>query len=393
MEQLQNLLSQEPTKETWEQLIEFLDNWSDEASLSTALDYAEQQLDEWPDYLRAAPSQQWTAIQNGASLPPWWKLVRHIEIGEDDNILEPFPVEALQNITSIKLVNCDLLPEDLYLLARLNKLGTLDWYDLIDSLDEWPEDEQISEILDYAEEQLADWSDEDREAPQENWKAIREGAPIPRWWRLVRHLELGEYDNSELSPIEAFINLTSLEFNGINLGSLEILTELTKLTSLKLVDDLIPFSIEPLSKLTQLRYLRLTLAELTDLDGLDELKNLEYLDLSDNNGLTNIDSLAVLNKLTWLSLEDCEELNDLTPLSTLTKLKTLDLSNCKSLTDISSLAGLNQLESLYLKGCDALTDISPLANLHALRKLDISDCDAITDLSPLESLSNCRIRQ
>ena len=392
METLQNILSQEPTQEAWEELIEFLNNWSDEVSLSRALNYTEQQLEEWPDYLRTTPSQEWTAIQNGASLPPWWKLVRHIEIGEDDNILEPFPIEALENITSIELNDCDLLPEDLYLLARANKLGTLKWYDLIDSLDEWPEDEPITEILDYAEEQLADWSDEDREAPKQDWEAIREGAPIPRWWSLVRHLELEEEDG-ELSPIEAFTNLTSLDLSENHLISLEPLEQLIGLRSLKLVDDLVPFSIEPLTRLTQLVSLRLALPGLIDIDGLDELKNLEELDLSSNYELTNIDSLAALNQLIWLSLEDCPELTNLTPLSTLSELKTIDLSSCKSLTDVSPLAGLHKLQYLNLKGCDALTDISPLANLNELRELDLTDCHRITDLSSLAALTNCRIHR
>ncbi len=366
MEQLQNILSEKLTEKMWEQLIECLDNWSNEASFSTALDYAEQQLEMYPyylQYLRKAPKEQWKAIQNGRSLPPWWKLVRHLEIGEDDHILEPFPVEAIENITSIELNNCDLLPEDLYLLARLNKLGTLDWYDLISSLEEWPEDEPISGILDDAEAQLTDWSDKDRKAPKEVWEAIREDAPIPRWWSLVRHLELGENDSNELSPIEAFTNLTYLEFNGINLGSLELLESLTKLTSLTLIDNLLVFGIEPLSKLTQLVYLRLSLPELENVDGLEALKNLVTLDLSYNYELTDIKSLAGLHKLTWLSLEDCEKITDLTALSTLTELKTLDLSKCKSLIDISPLATLHQLEYLYLTDCDALTEMSPLRGL------------------------------
>jgi Leucine-rich repeat (LRR) protein len=283
-------------------------------------------------------------------------------------------MEALQNILSQELT------EEI-------------WEELINLLENWEDSDSFSMALDYAAQKLENWSNEDRKAPQENWEAIREGAPIPRWWQLVRHLELGEYDDSKLSPIEAFINLTSLEFSGVNLGSLELLTELTKLTSLKLVDDLIPFDIKPLGKLTQLKYLRLALPELTDLDGLDELINLEELDLSYNFDLTNIEALATLVKLDYLKLGDCRKIVDLSPLSQLTTLRILDLTNCSSITDISALAGLNQLEYLYLKGCESLTDVSPLANLHTLRELDISDCDGITDISPLISLTNCQIRQ
>jgi hypothetical protein len=364
MERLQNILSQQPESDNWEELIECLDNWQDYVSLSAAVEYAEQQLSNWPDYLRTPPSHQWQAIQDGAPLPRWWKLVRHLQLGIEDNILDPFPVEGLETITSIELEEDSCLSaEELHLLARVNKLGSLRWFDLIESLEELPDDEPIDEILDAAEQQLSNLPDEKRTIPTQYWKEIREGTePIPRWWKLVRHLKLGE-DDGELSPIEAFINLTSLDISNSHLISIEPLAKLPNLTSLKLVDDLVPFDIEPLTNLTQLVSLRLALPELTDVNQLAELNNLEKLDLSDGFELTNIQSLASLKKLSWLSLEECRELTDLTPLSQLTALRYLNLSNCQSITNVSPLGELNQLQFLDLTGCDALTDFSPLAGL------------------------------
>ena len=69
MERLQYILSQEPDSDIWEKVMGCLDNWQDYASLSAAVDYAEQQLANWPDYLPTAPSRQWEAIQDGAPLP------------------------------------------------------------------------------------------------------------------------------------------------------------------------------------------------------------------------------------------------------------------------------------------------------------------------------------
>jgi len=364
MEQLRSILSQEPDSDTWEELIECLDNWQDYASLSAAVDYAEQQLGDWPDYLRTAPSRQWEAIQDGAPLPRWWNLVRHITLRRDDNILEPFPVEGLENITSIELEeDIWFSAEELNLLSTVSKLGALEWYDLIESLEQLPEDEAIDEILDAAEQQLTNLPDEKRTVPTEYWQEIREGTtPIPPWWKLVRHLELGE-DDGELLPVEAFTNLTSLDISNCHLIDIDPLAELTNLTSLKLVDNLIAFGIEPLTNLTQLVSLRLALSGLTHINELAELKNLEKLDLSYGFELTNIDGLVSLKKLTWLSLEECIELTDLTPLSELTALKYLDLSNCRCITDVSPLAELNQLEFVDLTGCDSLTDFSALAGL------------------------------
>jgi hypothetical protein len=101
MERLRYILSQAQNSATWEELIEYLDNWSDFASLSAAVDYAEQQLTTWPDYLRIAPSPQWQAIQAGAPIPGWWKLIRHIEMGQDDNLLTLLSPEVLENLTFI----------------------------------------------------------------------------------------------------------------------------------------------------------------------------------------------------------------------------------------------------------------------------------------------------
>lgn len=249
------------------------------------------------------------------------------------------------------------------MLGRANKLGALQWYDLIESLKELTDSEPIDEILDAAEQQLSNLPDDKRTVPADYWQEIREGTtPIPRWWKLVRHLKLGE-DDGTLSPIEAFTNLTSLDISNSHLISIEPLAELTNLTSLKLVDDLVPFDIEPLTKLTQLVSLRLALPELTDVNQLSKLKNLEKLDLSYGFELTDIQGLASLKKLSWLSLQECRELIDITALSQFTELSYLDLSYCKSITDVSPLAVLNKLQFLNIIGCEALTDLSPLAAL------------------------------
>jgi hypothetical protein len=56
----------------WKALIKCLDNWSDSASVSAAVAYAGQQLDNWSDdddYLRMAPSAQWEEINASAENP------------------------------------------------------------------------------------------------------------------------------------------------------------------------------------------------------------------------------------------------------------------------------------------------------------------------------------
>jgi Leucine-rich repeat (LRR) protein len=363
MEILQNILYREPDEKNWIELISSLENWQENSSLSEAIEYAERQLIKWPNYLRTAPSQSWKASQTGTTLPSWWKLVRHIELDEDDNIQAPFPAEGLKNITSIQLQeNCCFSAQELNLLADLNKLGVVGWYDLIASLEEWPEDKPMDKLLNAAEKQLSHLPDEERTITPGYWQTVRAKTSLPRWWKLVRHLKLAK-DDRELSPFEAFTNLTSLDISYSRLISIELLAKLTNLTSLKLVDELVPFNIEPLGKLTNLISLKLALPHLTNIDVLASLINLERLNLSYRLELSNFGVLATLKKLRWLSLEECAVLTDLTPLRQLASLRYLNLSNCKSITDISPLAGLNQLQLLDISGCEALNDLSPLAGL------------------------------
>jgi internalin A len=362
MEELQKILSQEESEEAWNQLIDYLDTWTDSDLWSTAIDYAQKQLKNWSDEQRKVPRKHWKAIQSNAHIPAWWPIVRHLDIEEDDNLLQPFIRQILDNITSIELINCNLAAAELSLLAELNKLGCLNWFDLIDSLDEWPEDEPIEEILASAEAQIKDWTDKSRKASRSDWISIRKGNLIPRWWKLVRYLKLEE-DDHEIKPLEAFTYLTILDASNATFVSIEDLAQLTNLLHLSFVEDLVSFGIEPISVLTNLTYLRLAIIELEDLYGLRNLQNLEFLDLSYNTDLIEIEDVAFLEKLDYLILDNCTQLTDITPLSELTQIRKLSLKDCTSLTDLSPLAGLYQLEYLNLEGCESLTDISSLSSL------------------------------
>ena len=392
MERLENIFSQQPDSDNWEQLIQCLDNWPDYPSLSAAVDYAQAQLTNWPDYLRTPPNRYWQAILDGAPLPGWWKLIRHIEWGGEDNIIDQFPIEGLENITSIKLeTNICLSGEELNFLARVNKLGALRWYDLIESLEELPEDEPIDEILDAAEQQLSNLPDEKRTVTTEYWQEILEGiTDIPRWWKLVRHIKLAEDDNFiDPFPRSILENLTSLDVGArrfIVPEELDVIAELTQLKSLNLSYQEFLGDLQPLTNLTKLVSLELIgCLNLIDLSGLSELVNLEKLDLSSCNQLSNLKPLTALKSLVWLKIEECEAVADLTPLSEITTLKFFNLSNCKSITDISPLAGLNQLKFLDLIGCDSLTDLTPLSNLTNLNELHLGG-DSIDNLSTVATL-------
>ncbi len=115
------------------------------------------------------------------------------------------------------------------------------------------------------------------------------------------------------------------------------LKDLTKLTSLKLVDC----------------------DSLQNVDGLTNCTSLISLDLSMSSykiydsTLQNVDALANLTKLTSLNLEGCSSLQNVDGLANLTKLNSLDLWECVSLQNLD---GLTNCTNLKVTICQFLAD-------------------------------------
>ncbi|MEA4870465.1 MAG: leucine-rich repeat domain-containing protein [Christensenella sp.] len=158
----------------------------------------------------------------------------------------------------------------------------------------------------------------------------------------VKELKLGiewqlqippETQIKDLSGLEYFKNLETLELGFHNIHDISPLAGLTKLNSLSLGGNPVA-NLEPLSGLTSLGFLTLFNCQAQDYSPLAKLTGLGGL-LMDWSTISDAKVLSGLTELWWLSLANTQ-VSDVSPLSTLVKLKQLQLEGCP-ITDYSPL--------------------------------------------------------
>jgi len=93
MAELDDVLQGRPTPAAWARLLQLLDPWPP----SVALDAVEQALASWPVRVRAATPEAWDAVREGEP-PPWWPLVRHVQLSPYDPLDS---AEPLRRVTSL----------------------------------------------------------------------------------------------------------------------------------------------------------------------------------------------------------------------------------------------------------------------------------------------------
>ncbi len=146
--------------------------------------------------------------------------------------------------------------------------------------------------------------------------------------------------------------------------------------------------VSPLQNLTQLVSLNLSENELSDLSGVGALTQLSILDVH-HNGVTDLTPLSGLRRLLSLTLRDNDYQGSLSDLSSMTLLTHLDLEQNR-IQDLDDLGDLTRLKDLRLS-YNEITDVSVLANMTELEILDlrhnsVNDISALTDLMHLKKL-------
>ena len=186
---------------------------------------------------------------------------------------------------------------------------------------------------------------------------------------------------ADLSGLEFFTNLTSLNLIGNSISDISPLAGLTRLIDLDLSETHVISDIAPLAGLTQLIFLNLNDNRINDISPLAGLTRLTSLSLVENSFFRDIDivPLAGLTQLTFLNLS-FNSIGDLGPLAGLTQLIDLDLAGA-NISDLSPLAGLTQLTFLDLSR-NSISDLTPLAGLIQLNRLILVN-NLISDISPL----------
>lgn len=125
--------------------------------------------------------------------------------------------------------------------------------------------------------------------------------------------------------------------------------ELTKLTGL-FVNRMPKAKVNKISKMTDLRTLGILSCGADSIDFLSPLTQLESLRLALFRNLQNLEPLANLHRLQVIKLQDCKGVHSLEPLRELTQLKSISLQNCGPYDSLLPLKGLVNLEKLVLYG-------------------------------------------
>ena len=192
--------------------------------------------------------------------------------------------------------------------------------------------------------------------------------------QIAAQLEMEEPENrginlslSQISNLEPFARLTSLEWldlGGTGVSDLAPLAELTALESLNLIETEVS-DVGALAGLTGLESLGLAFTLVSDIRPIANLTALHRLDLA-FTPVSCFDPLLELTALKTLIL-DAAQISDIGLIANLTTLEDLDLADTQ-VSDIGPVVSLTALRVLNLSGTQ-VTDIGPISDLAALRLL------------------------
>ena len=213
---------------------------------------------------------------------------------------------------------------------------------------------------------------------------------------------------SDLTGLEAAIELERIEFRRNAISDLSPLRGLTRLNNIKLRGNRIT-DISPLAGLINVDWLGLEENDITDLSALKGLIKLNGIGISGNpisdvsplaslisleridawrTPISDFSSLAKLTRLRWIEFGDDRSIAALPSLKGVKSLRRLEINDC-NISDLSGLAELTQLEWLTLVN-NLISDVTPLGNLTGLEHLNL-DANVIEDVSPLAKLTKLEI--
>ena len=207
---------------------------------------------------------------------------------------------------------------------------------------------------------------------QNGWQSVFE----------VTDLYCGNYGIQDITGLQQFINLASLDLSDNNIANITAVRDLTNLIYLDFgycgecsnANDI--SDLTPLSGLINLQELVLSTNLITDATPLAGLTNLQYLDISWNQ-LENLDWAQNLNQLVTLNVDGNDTLLDISGLQNLTQLTTL-YAYSSGIRDISVFNSLSGLTAAYLYG-NNIEKVN-LAGMQNLNYLELSS-NQITEVT------------
>ena len=199
----------------------------------------------------------------------------------------------------------------------------------------------------------------------------------------IKKMTIENIEIKDFTGLEKFENINTLTITFSNCekeATLNIIKNMTNLTSLNLRGNELGNSISALGNLTNLKKLYLENNHISDITAIGNLTNLETLDLA-NNIIKDISPLENLTNLKQLYLST-NVIEDITPISGLRNLETLNISTNR-IEKIDALSNLTGLKTLILSN-NKITDISALRNFTTLKECNLYG-NQIKNLSALKN--------
>ena len=188
---------------------------------------------------------------------------------------------------------------------------------------------------------------------------------------------------SDLSPLADLTNLSRIEIEKNQITDLSALQNMVKLNTLLISDN--PISdISPLANLISLERLHVYRLHISDFSPLADLPRMRWLEFGENRSITSLSPIKKLTRLERLAIYRAS-ISDITPLMELTQLERLDIVD-NLISDLTALKNLKNLVYLRLDG-NLISNVSPLSELTQLKSLKLRN-NLITDISPLAVLTN-----
>ena len=180
-------------------------------------------------------------------------------------------------------------------------------------------------------------------------------------------LVCNHYGVGNITGVEQFTSLVTLDVASNNISDLSPLSGLTSLVTLDVASNNIS-DLSPLSGLTSLVSLGISFNAVSNLTPL--------------SGLTSLETMNALNN----------NISNLAPLSSLPVLRNLSLGG-NNIVNVTPLAGISSLRFLHMEFSD-VSDVNPLASLTGLRRLTLRDSQSVTTgVATLVSLVNIQLPQ
>ena len=205
----------------------------------------------------------------------------------------------------------------------------------------------------------------------------------------IEEFDLSTSTISNLSGLENFTNLTSINLSKNTIAVANPLTQLKKLEILNISENPINTEIlSTISELTTLKQLNVANTQMNgdQLDYLKNLKSLETLTLASNN-ISAVEKISGLKSISKLDISVNTSFTDFTQVTSFKSLEELNVSGT-GITTFDGIKNLTNLEKLYAADNKSITTTAGINPLFETQRVTVTDPETEKQVTVVEPFLN-----